>query len=290
VKTVYQEEIAMIYEVLPDGDKVPVLGQGTWGLGGGMRPDPSRDEIARQAIRDAIEFGYTHIDTAEMYGDGHTEELVGDVIADYRRQDLFITSKVWRITNDPDQTRQALHGSLARLNTDYLDLYLIHRPNMGAPLEAAFEALNEAVEGGIVRHIGVSNFNLEQLKRAQAVADTPIVTNQVPYNLKRRTYVVNGVLEYCQDYDILLTAYSPIDRGHLIDDPTLNWIAGRYNATPAQIALNWLVRQPYVIAIPMSTQRAHLEENLGALELELSEEDVERLNHLEMPEEDLFPE
>lgn len=280
----------MIYEVLPDGDKVPVLGQGTWGLGGGMRPDPSRDEVARQAIREAIELGYTHIDTAEMYGDGHTEELVGEVIADFKREELFITSKVWRITNDPDDTRKALRGSLERLKTDYLDLYLIHRPNLDAPLQAAFVALNEAVERGTVRHVGVSNFDLEQLKRAQEQADTPLVTNQVPYNLRQRTYVVNGVLEYCQDHDILLTAYSPIERGHLLDNPTLNWIARRYAATPAQVALNWLIRQPYVIAIPMSTQRAHLEENLGALELELSEEDVERLDHLDMPEEDLFPE
>ncbi len=280
----------MIYKTLYNGDRIPVLGQGTWGLGGGMHADHSRDEQAREVIRTAIELGYTHIDTAEMYGGGHTEELVGQVIRDFRRQDLFLTSKVWQVTLRYQDTLKSLEGSLKRLGTDYLDLYLIHRPNRDIPLEETFRALNELVRQGKVRHLGVSNFNLEQLKRAQALSDTPLATNQVLYNLHNREYVKNGVLEYCQANNMLLTAYSPIDRGHLVNDPALQEIAERVGATPAQIALNWLIRQEGVIALPMSTRKEHLIENLGALDIVLSDEDVRALDHIQLREESLWSE
>lgn len=280
----------MNYKTLYNGEKIPVIGQGTWGLGGGMTRDDSLDEMALQAIRNAIELGYTHIDTAEMYGRGHAEELVGQVIGDFKREDLFITSKVWKITMYYKNTLRALESSLLRLGTDYLDLYLIHRPNREIPLDETFRALNQLVEQGKVKYLGVSNFNLEQLKRAQALADTPLVTNQVPYNLHKRTYVDNGVLEYCQENNILLTAYSPIDRGYLLEDPKVKEIAEKYAARPSQVALNWLILQPKVIALPMSTKREHLQENLGALDLELSQEDIQKLDQIEFPEEVLWPE
>lgn len=280
----------MNYKTLYNGEKIPVIGQGTWGLGGGMTRDDSLDEMALQAIRNAIELGYTHIDTAEMYGRGHAEELVGQVIGDFKRGDLFITSKVWKITMYYKNTLRALESSLLRLGTDYLDLYLIHRPNREIPLDETFRALNQLVEQGKVKYLGVSNFNLEQLKRAQALADTPLVTNQVPYNLHKRTYVDNGVLEYCQENNILLTAYSPIDRGYLLEDPKVKEIAEKYAARPSQVALNWLILQPKVIALPMSTKREHLQENLGALDLELSQEDIQKLDQIEFPEEVLWPE
>lgn len=280
----------MKYETIYNQEKIPVLGQGTWGLGGGMVPDYSRDESAREAIRTAIQLGYTHIDTAEMYGGGHTEELVGQVIKEFNRRDLFITTKVWHVTLQYQDTLQALEGSLKRLGTDYLDLYMIHRPNKDIPLEETFRALNELAEQGKVRHLGVSNFNLEQLKRAERLSKTPLITNQVPYNLHNRQYVKNGVLEYCQANGILLTAYSPIERGHLLNASTVREIADRLEATPAQVALQWLIRQPKVIALPMSTRKDHLQENLGALDLELSDQDFELLNQIEMAEESLWPE
>jgi diketogulonate reductase-like aldo/keto reductase len=289
-QTLSQEESAMNYKTLYNGEKIPVIGQGTWGLGGGMTRDDSLDEMALQAIRNAIELGYTHIDTAEMYGRGHAEELVGQVIGDFKREELFITSKVWKITMYYKNTLRALESSLLRLGTDYLDLYLIHRPNREIPLDETFRALNQLVEQGKVKYLGVSNFNLEQLKRAQVLADTPLVTNQVPYNLHKRTYVDNGVLEYCQENNILLTAYSPIDRGYLLEDPKVKEIAEKYAARPSQVALNWLILQPKVIALPMSTKREHLQENLGALDLELSQEDIQKLDQIEFPEEVLWPE
>jgi diketogulonate reductase-like aldo/keto reductase len=280
----------MLYKTLYTGEKIPVIGQGTWGLGGGMSPDYSNDQLAIGAIRSAIELGYTHIDTAEMYGGGHTEELVGQVIRDFKREDLILTSKFWHITMNYRDTLNAIEGSLKRLGTDYLDLYLIHRPNHDIPLEETFRALNELVTQGKVRHLGVSNFDLRQMQRAQALCNTPLVTNQVPYNLHQRVYVTNGVLEYCQANDILLTAYSPIERGHLVKDAAVGRMAEKCGATPAQIALHWLIRQPNVIALPMSTRAEHLRENLGALDLDLSDEDLEALDQIELSEEALWPE
>jgi diketogulonate reductase-like aldo/keto reductase len=280
----------MIYKSLYNGEQVPVIGQGTWGLGGGMHADYSQDERAREVIRTAIELGYTHIDTAEMYGGGHTEELVGQVIRSFQREDLFITSKVWQVTLEYEDTLSSLEASLRRLGTDYLDLYLIHRPNRDIPLEETFEALNKLVRQGKIRHLGVSNFNLEQLKRARNLSDTPLATNQVPYNLHNREYVKNGVLEYCQANNILLTAYSPIQRGHLAHDPSLQEIAEKLAATPPQVALGWLIQQEGVIALPMSTRKEHLIENLGALDLKLPEEDIKMLNRIELSEENLWPE
>lgn len=280
----------MNYKKLYNGNRIPVLGQGTWGLGGFMSPDTSQDDTARQAIRAAIDLGYTHIDTAEMYGGGHTEELVGQVIRDFNRHDLFITSKVWQVTMRYQDTIRALEGSLKRLGTEYLDLYLIHRPNKDVPLEETFRALNEGVERGMIMHLGVSNFNLDQLERARKLSAVPLITNQVPYNLHDRSYVHNGVLAYCQANGILLTAYSPIERGHLVNDTTIQGIAQKISATPAQIALHWLIRQPGVIALPMSTRKEHLQENLGALDLELSDQDIERLDQIELAEDSLWPE
>ena len=170
-----------------------------WGSNAWLPPDYSQDETACKVIRSAIELGYTHIDTAEIYGRGHTEELVGQVICDFNREDLFIASKIWNVALDPQKTLSALEGSLKRLGTEYLDLYLIHRPNKNIPLGATFQALNGAVESGKVKHLGVSNSNLEQLKNAQSLANTPLATNQVPYNLHHRTYALNGVLNYCQE-------------------------------------------------------------------------------------------
>ncbi|OGO32844.1 MAG: hypothetical protein A2Z16_03875 [Chloroflexi bacterium RBG_16_54_18] len=279
----------MRFKSLYNGYPIPVIGQGTWRLGGGMQPDTSQDEMAVRAIQDAIELGYTHIDTAEMYGGGHTEQLVAQAVRPFQRSQLFIASKLWKITQDPQDTLLSLEGSMRRLETDYLDLYLIHRPNQDEPMEAAFEALNTAASQGQVRHLGVSNFSLQQLRKAETLADMPLAAIQVPYSLHQRRYQSNGVIPYCQQHAILVVAYSPLDRGYLVEDPLVKRIAGQYGATPAQLALSWLVRQPQVAALPMSTQRAHLEENLKSLELELSPDDIQALDHIELPEDRLWP-
>jgi len=279
----------MRYKSLYNGDPIPIIGQGTWRLGGGMQPDTSQDEMAVRAIQDAIELGYTHLDTAEMYGGGHTETLVARAIRPFQRDQLFIASKLWKITQDPKDTLLSLEGSLRRLETETLDLYLIHRPNQDEPMEAAFEALNTAASQGKIRHLGVSNFSLQQLRKAKTLAGMPLAAIQVPYSLHQRRYQANGVIPYCQQHAILVVAYSPLDRGYLVEDPLVQRLAAQYGATAAQLALSWLVRQPQVAALPMSIQRTHLEENLKALDLEISPEDNLALDHIELPEDRLWP-
>lgn len=272
--------VEMKYENLYDGGKIPVLGLGTWEVGGESEPDYSQDEEVVKAWRAALEMGYTHIDTAEMYGGGHTEELVAQTIAGFDRENLFITSKVW-----PDNLRyqdvlEAFEGSLQRLQTDYLDLYLIHWPNEDIPMESTFKALNELVDSEKLHYVGVSNFNLNQLKKAQELSSMPVVTNQAPYSVTNRKYDENGVLAYCQKNDILLTAYTPIEKGSLKTDALLQEIAEKYEATPIQIALSWLIHQPKVITIPQSVNVEHLKDNLEAVEIDLSDEDLHRLNRM----------
>jgi diketogulonate reductase-like aldo/keto reductase len=173
-----------------------------------------------------------------------------------------------------DDVLRACEGSLRHLQMDYIDLYLIHWPQIGMKLEDTFRALNKLVHDGKVRHLGVSNFNLKLLKQAQLLSETPILTNQVPYSVSDRSYVKNGVLEYCQQNDILITAYSPVDEGNLRSNKTLEAIANAHNATIFQIALAWLIQQPRVITIPMSFNPQHIKENFDAAEIELSEEEM----------------
>jgi 2,5-diketo-D-gluconate reductase B len=169
---------------------------------------------------------------------------------------------------------------LRRLGMDYLDLYLIHWPNPIIPLEDTFRALNQLVKEGKVRHLGISNFNLKLLEKAQFLSETALLTDQVPYRLPDRTYADNDVLEYCQQNDILLTAYSPVKFRNLPVNKTLAAIAEAHSATPYQIALAWLVAQPRVITIPMSMNPVHQADNFRAAEITLTDGEMIQLNSL----------
>lgn len=269
----------MKYETLHN-ERISKIGFGTWSIGGGMSPDRSGDARALTALRSAIEIGYTHFDTAEMYASGHSEELLGQVVREsgIPREDMFIASKVSASHLRYDDLLNSFENSLRHLGMDYLDLYLIHWPSRGIPLKDTFRALNQLVHEGRVRHVGISNFDVELMKQARAESEAPIFTNQVPYSLVDRSYVRNGVLEYCQENDILLTAYSPVEEGRLRVSPVMQTIADAHNATPYQIALAWLVTQPRVITIPMSFNPEHIAENFAAADIELSAEEMEQLD------------
>jgi diketogulonate reductase-like aldo/keto reductase len=259
--------------------QIPKIGFGTWQIGGRGSPDPESDEKSILALRSALELGYTHFDTAEGYAAGHCEELVGQVIREMgvRREDLFITTKVSPEHLAYDDALRSCENSLRRLGIEYVDLYLIHWPKVGMRLEETFGALNKLVRQGKVRHLGVSNFNLKQLKQSAALCETPLLTNQVSYSIPDRTYVKNGVLGYCQENEILLTAYSPVKRRNIKSNQALAAIAKGHGAMREQIALAWLAMQPRVITIPMSFNPQHQAENFAAGELVLSEEEMERL-------------
>jgi diketogulonate reductase-like aldo/keto reductase len=271
----------MKYETV-HGVSVPKIGFGTWKIGGDSYADPARDFASLTALHTALEVGYTHFDTAEVYAAGHSEELLGRALSETntRRVNVFITTKVDPAHLEYQQVLKSCAASLRRLAMDYVDLYLIHWPRIHMKLDETFRALNKLVSDGKVKHLGVSNFNLKQLKQAHALSETPLLTNQVPYRLPDRTYADNGVLAYCQQNDILLTAYSPIKFRNLSVNQTIRAIAGQHSATPYQIALAWLVAQTRVITIPMSFNPQHIRENFEAADIELSSEEFETLSSL----------
>jgi len=261
---------------------LPKIGFGTWKIGGGSSANHSIDSKSLAALRYALEIGYTHFDTAETYADGHSEELISRAIQDTKtkRETLFITSKVQPHHLKYEQVLHSCENSLKRLQMDYMDLYLIHWPGTGVKYEDTFRALNKLVRDGKVKHLGVSNFNLKLLKESQSLSETPIITNQVPYSLSDRSYVKNGMLEYCRQNDVLLTAYSPVDEGNVRPNKTLESIAKAHNATIYQIALAWVITQPRVITIPMSFNPRHIKENFDAVEIELTSQEIELLDKL----------
>jgi diketogulonate reductase-like aldo/keto reductase len=272
----------MKYETL-QGVSISKIGFGMWQIGGDSYPDPSLDPKSMTALRTALEVGYTHFDTAEGYAAGHSEELLGRAMRETntKRERLFITTKISPEHLGYDRVFRSCENSLRHIGSDYIDLYLIHwPPSAGLKLEEAYKALNKLVRDGKVKHLGVSNFNLKLLKQAQSLADTPVLTNQVPYRLPDRTYVENGVLDYCQQNDILLTAYSPVKFRNLPVNKTLRAIAEAHSVTPFQIALAWLVAQRRVITIPMSYNPGHIRENFEAADIELSEEEFKTLSGL----------
>lgn len=262
---------------LKNGFELPVLGLGTWRIAGSKdEADYSQDDNVLEAINRGMDAGLTHIDTAEIYGAGHAEVLLGQVLATRNRSDFFIASKVWPDNARRDDVLRAAERSLHRLQTDYLDLYMLHWPSDTVPIEETMGALNEMVEQGLVRNIGLSNFDPEQLASAQKVSDRPIVANQVKYNLFSREAVRSGLVKYAQKNDILINAWSPLEG---IDEPPplLGEIAHKHEASPARIALAWLLQQPNVVTIIRASSQKHLDDNLASLKLELSSKDLARL-------------
>jgi diketogulonate reductase-like aldo/keto reductase len=261
--------------------KIPKIGFGCWSIGGESTANPADDERSLSALRSAIELGYTHFDTAEYYAAGHSEELLGQVVVESGkpREDFFIASKVSPEHLSYDDVLRSCENSLRRLGMEALDLYLIHWPARGMNLPETFRALNQLVREGRVRHLGVSNFGLKLLKEAQSLSETPLLTNQVPHSIPDRSYVENGVLAYCQENDILLTAYSPV-KSRFFKGKKLADFARKKGSTPFQIGLAWLVQQPRIITIPTSFNPQHQAENLAAADLHLTAEELAMLNEL----------
>ena len=259
--------------LLPSGETIPVLGQGTWHLGVGRHSQ--EDEIA--ALRLGIDLGLTLIDTAGMYGDGASERLVGRAIRD-RRDEAFVVTKVLPHHATREGTIAACQSSLARLGTDHVDLYLLHWRG-AVPLEETIAGFTELVRAGAIRHWGVSNFDGADLDELMSLADgRAVAANQVLYNLAQRG-IEWDLLPFCRQRDLAVMAYSPIEQGRLLGHPALRAIADAHGATPAQVALAWAVRHDGVTAIPEAGRAEHVRENHGALELDLSDSDLAALDH-----------
>lgn len=251
-----------------------VLGIGTWNMA--ERRQKRADEIA--ALRTAVDLGMTVVDTAEMYGNGAAEELVAEAIGD-RRRDLFLVSKVMPHHASRRGTIAACEASLRRLNTDYLDLYLLHWRG-SVPLAETIDAFSTLQRDGKIRRWGVSNFDVNDMKELEPLsrsAASPVATNQVLYNLSRRG-IEFDLLPYCRDHSIPIMAYSPLEQGKLTKDRTVERVAARAGRTPAQVALAWVLRQQGVMAIPKSGSADRVRDNAGALHVQLTTTDLAELD------------
>ncbi len=277
----------MEFKRLLNDVKIPILGVGTWMVGGDIEIDVSKDPQYIESLKYAISLGMTHIDTAELYAKGHTEELVGEAIKDFNRKDLFITSKVSPENLNYDNVINSCKKSLERLKTGYLDLYLIHYPNPNISLKETMSAMDELVKKKLVRFIGVSNFSVEKLKEVQGYSKNKIVANQIEYNLLIRNsgqFTMNieaRIIPYCMENDILIIAYRPLAKGRL-GKPGIKLIdelCNKYKKTPAQISLNWLISKNNIITIPKAINQKHIEENSKSIGWKLDKEDILKLDN-----------
>lgn len=270
---------------LTNGFEMPVYGLGLWQMGGGnWQADTSKDADEINAIRAAIDAGVTHIDTAEGYGGGHAEELLGQAIEGYDRSKLIIATKVSGAHQSYADLLRSFEASLKRIKTDYINLYLLHTyPKPGIDIAETMRALDELVEQKVVRNIGVCNLSPNRFNEAQRHTKNKIVCNQVHYNLQFREAEDKGVLKQAQENDVMLVAWRPVQKGVFPPSSVVDEVVKKYNKTPVQIAINWLVSQSNVVTISKTSNAAHLTENLGALDWQMDREDIERIR-LEFPD------
>ncbi|MFC8038015.1 aldo/keto reductase [Paenarthrobacter sp. NPDC057355] len=258
--------------LLPSGEAVPVLGIGTWGMG----EQPGNAARETSAIHTALDLGMSVVDTAEMYGNGSAEELVGKALAT-RRNEAFLVTKVLPHHATLRGTIAACEGSLRRLGTDSIDLYLLHwRGNV--PLAETLEAFEHLQQDGKIRHWGVSNFDVADMEELLRLpGGRKAATDQVLYNLTRRG-IEFDLMPHCVGNGIPVMAYSPLEQGRMLNDPVLLRIAAEHGASPAQIALAWVLRQPLVIAIPKASSPQHVQEVHRSLSIELTPQDLADLD------------
>jgi diketogulonate reductase-like aldo/keto reductase len=257
---------------LPGGERVPALGQGTWHMGEIRR----RMEEEAAAVRLGIELGMTLIDTAEMYGNGGAEEMVARA-AEGLRDELFIVSKVYPHNASRAGVVAACERSLARLRTDRIDLYLLHWRG-SIPLAETLAGFEQLMHDGKIRYYGVSNFDRADMAEWVALkGGENVAADQVLYNLSRRGPEWD-LLPWCRERGIAVMAYTPLGQGSVLRDRTLADIARRRNATPAQVALAWLLRQDGTIVIPKAAHLEHVRDNRAALDVALTDEDLSTLD------------
>ncbi|MBI2106529.1 aldo/keto reductase [Candidatus Woesearchaeota archaeon] len=247
--------------------EMPVLGLGTWQLKG---------KSCKDAVKTAIKLGYTHIDTADAY-DNHVDVGKGIKESKIERSKLFITTKVWTTELYHKDILKNTQRFLEELQIDYIDLLLIHWPNKAIQMEEPFRAFKELIESKKVRSIGISNFTISHIKEAKKISKVPISINQVEYHPYLNQ---EELLQYCKENNIVITAYSPLARGRILEDSTLKEIAKKYNKTISQVVLRWLI-QKGLIVIPKASSESHIKENLEIFDFELKKEDMNKINSLD---------
>ncbi len=263
------------------GESIPVVGMGTWNMGGGMRTDPSRDSEAVEALRLGLDLGLTLIDTAEMYGAGRSEEVVSRAI-EGRRNGVFVASKVSPQHFAYDDLLHSAGASLKRLRVKQMDLYQLHWPNTRIPISETMKAMERLVRDGLVRYIGISNFSVRQMAEAQAaLSREKIVSNQVEYSLVDRS-IEEEIMPYCEKENVTVIAYSPLGQGKISSGrggpfKVLDEVAKQLGRTRGQVALNWLLQHASVVVIPKASSKTHVRENAQATGWKMSPENSSRL-------------
>ena len=262
-------------------ESIPVVGLGTWGIGGEMSPDPSRDDAGILALRLGLDLEMKFIDTAEMYAAGHSEEVVARAL-EGRRDGVFVASKVSPRHFAYDDVLAAAKRSLKRLGLKQMDLYQLHWPNPKIPLSETMRAMEKLVSDGLTRYIGVSNFSVEQMREAQqSLSHEKIVSNQVEFSLIDRS-AETRILPYCQKEGLTLIAYSPLGQGKIprgkgSSFKILDEIAEKSGKSRNQVALAWVLQHDSVVAIPKAADMGHVKENAEVADWKLDKEDYQKL-------------
>jgi len=265
------------------GQKIPVLGLGTWGIGGLSTRYVGEDDESVRALRLGLELEMRFIDTAETYARGHSEEIVAKAVKS-QRDKVFIATKVSPEHLHYDDVAKSCESSLKRLETNYVDLYQVHWPNPSIPIAETMKAMEHLVAEGKIHHVGVSNFSVQQTREAQqALSRTSLASNQVEYSLLDRS-IEPDLLPYSEKEHITIVAYTPIAKGKISQGGrgeswrVLDQVVSKYNRTRIQVALNWLFAEQPVVAIPKAASLDHIKENAGAVGWQMSKEDLERLD------------
>jgi diketogulonate reductase-like aldo/keto reductase len=250
---------------------MPVLGFGTWQMKG---------QECQQAIGEALHVGYRHIDTAQAY---ENEEDVGQALqsSSVPRSEIFLTTKVWMDQMEANRVKSSTEESLSRLQTDYVDLLLVHWPVEDVPFEETLRAFEDLQSKGKTRLIGVSNFTVDQMEQCREEIGADIAVNQVEYH---PSISQKPVLEYIRDKKMILTAYSPLGRGEEIHEQVVKDMAASHDKTPGQIILRWLIQQEHVSAIPKAASKEHISQNLDIFDFELSPEEMQTIHDLARPD------
>jgi diketogulonate reductase-like aldo/keto reductase len=257
-------------------EKIPVIGMGTWEIGDAQ---DERRTLEIQALRKGIELGMTMIDTAEMYGYGNAEKLVGQAIKGMR-DDVFIITKVSPHHFGYEDVLSSCEGSIRRLGVEHIDLYLLHWPSHQVPIEETMKAMEELVSRGKIRYIGVSNFSIAQtLKAREALPRSEIVCNEVRYSLTHRA-IESELLPFCEREKLTVIAYQPLDIGKLPNSRIPKALLDKYGLTPAQLMLNWATYREAVVAIPKASKVEHVEKNAAAVSTRVSSDDYQALSRM----------
>lgn len=270
------------------GKKLFPIGIGMWNIGStftadptakynGVEPNYDNEPTEIDAIRYSIFKGQNHIDCAEIYGAFHTDEVVGKAIAGLEREDLYIADKLWKTSVGKGLVRKTVEHMLQKLGTEYLDMLYIHAPWDEVNWQEAIPQIDELIDEGIVRDFGVSNFTAANMEQTRKIAKHPVVANQMNYNVLYKDEVNQEFRDYCQEYSIRIVAYQPVKRQEVLNDKIIQDIAKAHNATAAQVALAWLLAQD-ALPIPKAINKSHIDENIKAVEIQLSDEELILLN------------